>query len=113
MIVLHHVAQKYLMKELCIVYDALASVFIIRILNPAILEMPITHSKLKFIDLHGKILQHPPDRMPFRRLLAHHARLAYQHAVDCHWISVKVAEETRSCFELAEKASTAEFEFYL
>ena len=112
-VVLHHIAQKYYMKELCLVYDALACVFIVRILNPAILDTPITHSKLRFGDIHGKILQHPPDRIPFRRLLAYHARQAYQHAVDCRWISVQEEGDTRSCFELAEKASVAEFEFYL
>ena len=112
-IVLHHIAQKYYMKEICLVYDALACVFVIRVLNPAILDLPITNSKLKFRDIHGKILQHPPDRMPFRRLLAHHARHAYQHAVDCCWISIQEEGETKSCFELAEKASVAESEFYL
>ena len=113
LVILRHIAEKYSSKELCFVYDALTCVFHIRILNPSLLDSQITDSKLKFQDIHGKTLQHPPGRLPFRRLLAHHARQAYEYASDCQWILPKEEDEMRSYFELAERASVAEFDFYI
>lgn len=104
-LMLKDIEDQFTVKNVCIVYNAFTKKFIIKVLNPDILDTLITHSKKTFRDIHDKKLCHPKGCFPFRRLLSFHARCAYTVAREKRWISVDEETSFRPFHELSDAAS--------
>jgi hypothetical protein len=109
LLLLRDIELKFDVKEVCFVYDALRAIFLIKVLNPALLILNIAHSDGKtFKSINGKALHLPKDAIPFRRLLSFHAKCSFLAAKEKGWIT----EEEYNLFEpyhdLSDSASVRE-----
>jgi hypothetical protein len=109
-LVLKAVEDAFTMKYLCFVYNPITTQFVIKVLNPEILDIVIEHSKTRkrFRDVHNTILQHPEGRVPFRRLLSFHARCSYKFAAQKNWITVEEELSYQPYHDLSDGASVPE-----
>jgi len=74
----------------------------LRVLDPTIVLVPVSNG-YTFGDIEGSELRLPDNRWPFRRLLNHHARCAYQTAKENEWIDKNLYVE--HYFQLSDVAS--------
>eukprot|EP01113_Clastostelium_recurvatum_P023944 TRINITY_DN2856_c0_g1_i2.p1 TRINITY_DN2856_c0_g1~~TRINITY_DN2856_c0_g1_i2.p1 ORF type:complete len:337 (-),score=16.72 TRINITY_DN2856_c0_g1_i2:115-1089(-) len=74
-------------RQLCFLYDFLHSSLIVRVLDPTLLPQLVAPSTSStFAEINGARLRHPPDSIPFRRILNYHARVCWQDALSHCWI---------------------------
>jgi hypothetical protein len=104
-LMLKDIEDQFTIKNVCIVYDSIQQVFIIKVLNPNILNNQITHSRKTFQDIDGTKLNHPKNRIPFRRLLSFHARCAYKYARENNWITPEQEIAFQPFHDLSDTAS--------
>ena len=62
-------------QQVCFLYNVLESRLVLWVADPAIMSETVLGSTRKFSDVHQKPLLCSPNHLPFRRLLAWHARL--------------------------------------
>ena len=77
-------------KKLCFLIDRISSGNLqIKILDPALASELIisSHSSKTFADICGWHLQHPPENMPYRRILDFHAKCSYRKAISRGWLA--------------------------
>jgi hypothetical protein len=90
-------------RDVCFIYNPIKKAIQVFVLNPEIkgnLVSPSTTKTFNDIDgepLHGK-------KMPFRRLLAWHAKLALEHALARGWIDSVDKQGYATLLELSEDA---------
>lgn len=104
-LMLQAIEDRFTIKHVCIVYDSIRKVFIIKVLNPDILTTVITPSNKTFGDIDGRKLNHPKNCIPFRRLLSFHARCAFKFAREKGWISVEQENLFMPFHDLSDTAS--------
>lgn len=88
-LVLKDIENAFDRKHLCFLYNPYgddAGKFRIKVLDPVIVDMVITHSAKKFQDIDGAFLQCSLVKTPFKRILGFHARYSYRYAVSKGWL---------------------------
>ncbi|PRP75993.1 Crinkler (CRN) family protein [Planoprotostelium fungivorum] len=76
-------------KQLCFLYDPINTKFIVKVLDPGLLQSstPVSPSQTRtFSDINNLPLCLPAGRSPFRRLLSWHAECTYTTALKKTWI---------------------------
>ena len=76
-------------KKLCFLIDRITSTNLqIKLLDPALTSKLVIdgHSGKTFADIDGSHLKHPPDCMPYRRILDFHAKCSYRKAISRGWL---------------------------
>ena len=86
-LMLKAIEDRFTVKHICLIYISTRQVFIIKVLDPSIMDRKITNSNKRFRDINGAKLCHPAGCFPFRRLLSFHAKLALKEAREKGWIS--------------------------
>jgi len=109
-LMLKDIENQFTVKNLCVIYDSTRKKFIIRVLNPDIMDNVITHSRKTFRDIHNTKLCHPKKCFPFRRLLSFHARCAYKVAREKGWITVEEENLFEPYHNLSDTASVPSIE---
>lgn len=65
-------------QQICFLYNLLHNQLVLWVADQTIMDKQIAGSDKKFSVVHQKPLLCPPNRMPFRRLLSWHARIALE-----------------------------------
>lgn len=65
-------------QQVCFLYNVLESILVLWVADTSLMEKTIIGSYKTFSDVHQKRLLCPPECMPYRRLLAWHARLTLE-----------------------------------
>lgn len=86
-LMLKAIEDQFTVKHICLIYIATRQVFIIKVLDPSIMDRKIANSHKSFRDINNANLCHPKGCFPFRRLLSFHAQLAFKEAREKGWIS--------------------------
>lgn len=100
-------------KRLCFIYDPFQKKFIVRVLDPDIINTVISNTdpSITFGNINDKILQHPSGKFPFPRILSHHAKCTFSHAQEKNWITAEQCISFKHYFELSEGATVPDFDF--
>jgi len=74
--------------RVCFVWNAMSLRLIFHVLDPTLSNVKV-HPSLPdtFRAFHGGPLFCPPNAQPYKRLLGFHARLSFDRALQCGWIS--------------------------
>jgi len=67
-------------------YDVLHDAFKLHVLDPRLKRQTPKNLDMTFERLENKVLQHPPGKLPFRRLLAWHYASALRKARSAGWL---------------------------
>jgi hypothetical protein len=106
LLLLRDIELKFDVKEVCFVYNPLTQQFSIKVLNPALMTVVIANSNGKtFADINDQPLQHPQNKIPFRRLLSFHAQCSFQAALEKEWITQQVHDSFDPYHTLSDSAS--------
>ncbi|KAJ1434296.1 hypothetical protein B484DRAFT_446745 [Ochromonadaceae sp. CCMP2298] len=108
LLLMKDIEMEFDIKGVCFLYDVFKQKLILKVLNPILLPKIITNTALTFADVDGKILHHPTNHLPFRRILNWHARCSYKYAQEQGWSTVTADENVADYFELSETASIPE-----
>ncbi len=96
-------------KYLCFLYNPLggdnSQNFIVKVLNPGLMDQVISGTTKLFRHIDGAILQHPKDRFPFRRILSFHAKCSFKLALNKGWITPEEFQNFQDYFNISETAS--------
>lgn len=91
-------------KTVCFLRNPITGELIFRVLDPSLLDKRIhltsLHEIRTFGDMNGGVLQHPTEKIPFRRILSMHAKLSLSRALCYDWIDNK--EEIDTYYSVSE-----------
>ena len=109
-LMLKDIEDQFTVKHICILYISTDQVFVIKVLDPSIMDRNITNSKKTFRDINNRKLSHPKGCFPFRRLLSFHAKLAFKEAREKGWITEVEESSYQPFHDLSDGASVPSIE---
>jgi hypothetical protein len=114
-LVLKDIEDAFDHKQVCFLYNALSNLpqFVLKVLDPNLLPkvIEVSLAKFTFAEIDGFILQHPPKKFPYRRLLGFHAKCSYKNALKNNWISDEDAQGFVEFCNISETASAPDISF--
>jgi len=110
------IEQAFDSKRVCFLIDRIhPEDIVLKVLDPNLFPMVVssdspTHPQETFQDIDGRLLQHPPGILPFRRILNFHAKLSFQKAIRKGWIANDISFE--DFFDLSIDGSIPDLNMY-
>jgi hypothetical protein len=89
-LMLEAIKNQFTVKHLCIVCNALNKQFVVRVLDPSIMNTVIEHSRTAgrcFRDINNKVMNFRNRKRPFKRVISFHARSSFKMAREKGWIT--------------------------
>lgn len=76
-------------KRVCLLIDRIHSTnIVVKVLDPTLrAEFVSPSTTVTFDNIDGRSIVHPPDHLPFRRILDFHAKCSFRQAVAQRWIA--------------------------
>eukprot|EP00128_Syssomonas_multiformis_P001146 Colp12_sorted_trinity150504_noHs@13315 len=91
-------------KQLCFIYNAFNQKHECLIVDPLLGAKQVfkTNKRVRFSDIEGKPLCHPPNAIPYRRLLQWHAKCTIERAKRSKWLSNEDVENIEISFDVSD-----------